>query len=212
MENLQSSFPKGGQFSFLKLSEPWVHSSRGSQPLPSTALSAWVSPFLAWHCIHFWGAIVGLKGQHTLKCFESSLSLAAASREKGLSTQRAWAWTARGSVLLKVTAASLLLPCLGRHGGVPFPEPSSASSPSAHHQQQSWEWVPVLAFGGICSLGSYLHWCWSPRFLAMTMKIPFYFPQIPPAVEVSFLFIPVLIWTPCILLSLPGIWKGEITE
>lgn len=116
-----------------------------------------------------WGAIVGLKGQHTLKCFESSLPLAAASLEKGLSTQRAWAWTARGSVLLKVTAASLLLPCLGRHGGVPFPEPSSASSPSVPHRQQSWEWVPVLAFGGICSLGSYLHWCWSPRFLAMTM-------------------------------------------
>lgn len=39
-----------------------------------------------------------------------------------------------------------------------------------------------------------------------------YFPQIPPLAEVSCLVIPLLIWAPCVLLCLPGIWRGEIRK
>lgn len=39
-----------------------------------------------------------------------------------------------------------------------------------------------------------------------------YFPQIPPVAEVSCLVIPLLIWAPCVLLCLPGIWRGEIRK
>lgn len=205
--------PREGSSAFWS----WVNHDFTAADTASLCLS-WISVFdltvhLLWCRVPLWGILVGLKGQNTLKCSGSSLALAAASLGKGLGTQCAWLWMVGGSVL-EVMAVSegpnARGSCLALADTVKFPPLQSQCPPWAAEQGMA----ACAGFWRNLFLGFLFILMQIPSLLSNDnyLKIPFYFPHIPPVVEVSFLFIPELIWTPCVLLSLPGIWKGEITE
>lgn len=88
------------------------------------------------------GAVVGLQGQHTLKCSGSSL-LWLQHPWKGMAwhshEQQGAMFSSRSRLPL---SGQVLVALALADREVPFPC-------SAHPWQKSWEWLPVLAFGGI---------------------------------------------------------------
>lgn len=172
-----------------------------------------------------WGPRAWLKGQHTLKCFESSLVEDATSPGlPGEGTQHTTCVCMNGRRQLSLSKVMVVSarpnPCCF---SLAFAYLEKSLSPCVAVQA-----VPVALTGN--GAGKAVCACFGggDLFLGLLFTlllihsllsndndlkiISFYFPQIPPIVEVSFFFIAVLIWTPCILFCLPGIWKGEISK